>query len=502
MGDGPEAATPLEEIICSVPLFAGLTASQVTQLCRSSRRVAAKAGELVIEEGAPGEALFIILSGELEISKRDDGHDLVLASRRTGEFLGEMSLIERSPRTATARATRDSELLEIDAAAFQEVIEANPGIGTTILRTMAGRLRSTEASLMQREKLASLGTLAAGLAHELNNPAAAIQRSSNYLWEALETSARRSSELAGLALTEIERRQVATLEIELADIAPLSVETGSSAAENALMARLEALGVESPWDIAPAMAAFGWSLEKLDTAIASFADPNRNVVLAWLGAQLAARQLVDEIQRSGHAISDIVRAVKSYTYLDQAAVQPVDIQRSLEDTLMILRHKLKGSIEIIRDFEPGLPRVEAHAGELNQVWTNLIDNAIDAMDGRGTLTLRARRRGDGIEVRVADSGPGIPSDMADRVFDPFFTTKPQGVGTGLGLHIAHNIVVNRHRGSINFDSGPDGTEFRVVVPLVLGTGSPSGDGRRLQTSGTLRAEAHQERGCAQPTKRV
>jgi signal transduction histidine kinase len=467
LGDGPERR-PLEEFIGGVPLFAGLTPAQVTQLCRSSRRVTFKAGELVIEEGAPGEALFIILSGELEVSKRDGGRDLVLATRRAGEYLGEMSLIERSPRTASARATQDSELLEIDAAGFDELIETNPSVGASILRTMAGRLRSTEASLMQREKLASLGTLAAGLAHELNNPAAAIQRSSSYLWEALETSARRSSELAALSLTEVERQRVAVLETGLAEIAPSSVEHGSSAAENALMARLEALGAESPWDIAPAMAAFGWTVEKLETAIAGFAAQTRNVVLSWLGAQLSARQLVNEIQRSGQAISDIVRAVKSYAYLDQAAVQPVDVEKSLEDTLMILKHKLKGSIEIVRDFEPGLPRAEAHAGELNQVWTNLIDNAVDAMDGHGTLTLRARRLGDSIEVRVADTGPGIPAGAAERVFDPFFTTKPQGVGTGLGLHIAHNIVVNRHRGSINFETGADGTEFKVVVPLLLG----------------------------------
>ncbi|MEO7223055.1 MAG: cyclic nucleotide-binding domain-containing protein, partial [Devosia sp.] len=445
MGDSPERR-PLEDFIGSVPLFAGLSAAQVTQLCWSSRRVAVKAGELIIEEGAPGEALFIILSGELEVSKRDDGRDLVLATRRAGEFLGEMSLLERSPRTASARAKRDSELLEISAPAFDELIETNPSIGTAILRTMAGRLRSTEASLMQREKLASLGTLAAGLAHELNNPAAAIQRSSSYLWEAFETSARRSGEMAALALTEVERRQVAALQMELADMVPSPIESGSGVAENAVMARLEALGVESPWDIAPAMAAFSWTVDRLDAATAGFATPNRNVVLAWLGAQLAARQLVNEIQRSGQAISDIVRAVKSYAYLDQAAVQPVDIERSLEDTLMILKHKLKGSIEIVRDYEPGLPRVEAYAGELNQVWTNLIDNAIDAMDGHGTLTLRARRLGDGIEVRVADTGPGIPVDAVDRVFDPFFTTKRQGIGTGLGLHIAHNIVVNRHRG--------------------------------------------------------
>ena len=464
MGGTPGDAAPLEAVIASVPLFAGLDAAQVTELCRSSRRMAVKAGDIVIEEGAPGHALYIILKGELEVSKRDDDRDLVLATRRAGEVLGEMSLIEHAPRTASVRATSDAELLEIDAAAFERLIETNPGFGTTILRTMAGRLRSTEASLMQREKLASLGTLAAGLAHELNNPAAAIQRSSSALQEALEAGAARSADLAALTLTAAEREQLAALERSAAD--PMPAAGSTSAIEDALMARLETLGVDNPWDIAPAMAAFGWTVEQLDATRASFDPANRNAVLSWLGAQLTARQLVGEIQRSGKAISDIVRAVKSYAYLDQAAVQPIDVVHSLEDTLMILKHKL-GGIEIARDFEPALPRVEAYAGELNQVWTNLIDNAIDAMDGGGTLTLRARRLGEGIEIRVADTGPGILPDAADRIFDPFFTTKPQGVGTGLGLHIAHNIVVNRHRGSIAFTTGVGGTEFKVVVPLLL-----------------------------------
>jgi signal transduction histidine kinase len=471
LGDLAADVTPLEEIISRVPLFAGLSAAQIAQLCRSSKRIASKAGELVIEEGAPGHALYIILSGELEVSKRDDGRDLVLAIRKAGEFLGEMSLIENSPRTASARASVDSQLLEIDAVAFQALLETNPGFGTTILRTMAGRLRSTEASLMQREKLASLGTLAAGLAHELNNPAAAIQRSSSYLWEALGAAGSRSVELAGLLLTDGERQQLSALEASLAGLSPASAAGATNAVEDALTSRLETLGVDHPWDIAPAMASFGWTVEQIDAAIEAFSPASRNVVLSWLGTQLAARQLTSEIERSGRAISDIVRAVKSYSYLDQAAIQPVDVTRSLEDTLMILKHKLKGEVEIVRAFDGGLPRVEAYAGELNQVWTNLIDNAIDAMDGRGVLTVRARRLGQNLEVRIADTGPGIPAEVAERIFDPFFTTKPQGVGTGLGLHIAHNIVVNRHRGSLTFETGPGGTEFKVVVPLRLAPGS-------------------------------
>jgi signal transduction histidine kinase len=204
----------------------------------------------------------------------------------------------------------------------------------------------------------------------------------------------------------------------------------------------------------------------IDLLAANFAAPHRAAVLAWLASELGARQLLDEIQRSGRAISDIVRAVKSYAYLDQAAIQDVDVATTLDDTLMILKHKL-GGIDVVRDYQPGMPRIEVHAGELNQVWTNLVDNAIDAMAGAGRIEIRARQSGDGIEVGIADTGPGIPADIAARIFDPFFTTKPQGVGTGLGLHIAHNIVVNRHKGRIDLDTRPGRTEFRVYLPRLL-----------------------------------
>jgi signal transduction histidine kinase len=320
---------------------------------------------------------------------------------------------------------------------------------------------------MQREKLASLGTLAAGLAHELNNPAAAIQRSASTLNEMLDTAGRRMGELWALPLNEAERQQLAALETELAGAEEV---TGTSAAEELLMAALEARRIDDPWDLAPALAAFGWTVERLDAELADFEPAHRNAVTSWLGTQLAARQLAGEIGRSGRAIADIVHAVKSYAYLDQAPVQPVDIVQSLEDTLMILKHKLKTGIRVTRAFDPDLPRVEAYAGALNQVWTNLIDNAIDAMEGSGELELRAARKHDGVEVRIIDSGPGIPPEIAARIFDPFYTTKPQGVGTGLGLHIAHNIIVTQHHGRISFDSRPGRTEFTVYLPAALARG--------------------------------
>ena len=465
----------IDKVLRHVPLFAGLTTPGIEALCRSSARLKAQPGDLVIEEGTPGDTLLIVLSGELEITKREGDREIVLASRKAGEFLGEMALLEQSPRSASARAVQPTELLQIGPEAFQSLLESSPQTATTILRTVASRLRSTEASLVQSDKLAALGTLAAGLAHELNNPAAAIQSSSAYLREAFEKWRRLTAMLSGLDLAAEEREQLATLEAGLADQATSATTDASTGVEETrLTDYLEGIGIKQAWEIAPALAAFGWTIERVEPLVTVFAKSHLDPVLQWLGSVLVARQLVDEITVCSKAISEIVRAVKSYAYLDQGPVQDVDLPASLEDTLVILRHKLKHGIEVLSDFEAGLPRVEAYAGELNQVWTNLIDNAIQAMDGKGVLELRARRLGETVEVRIADSGPGIAPEIAPKVFDPFFTTKPQGKGTGLGLHIAHNIIVNRHRGRIEFDSHPGRTEFRIVLPIRLSSPKPSG----------------------------
>jgi signal transduction histidine kinase len=473
VSDSPPELRSLQEFVRQLPLFADLTLADVAQLCRSSRRVHAAPGDLVIEQGAPGDSLYIVLSGELEITRRDEGREVVLATRKAGEAVGEMSLLERSPRSASARAVRPSELMEVSPESFRKVLESNPSTAMTVLRTVAHRLRSTEASLMQSDKLASLGTLAAGLAHELNNPAAAIQRSAQHLREAFANWRRRTAALQALELDTAQKARLAELEEAIAaGDAPRPDDAASARREALLGDELEALGLEDAAEIAPALAAFGWTVERLRSVAGGFAAAQAKPVLQWLGAGLAAQQLVAEIRQSAHAISEIVRAVKSYAYLDQAPVQDVDVRVGLEDTLVILRHKLKDGIEVVRDFEAGLPTIEAYAAELNQVWTNLIDNAIHAMNGRGVLELRARRVGRDVEVAIADSGPGIPPGIAARIFEPFFTTKPQGVGTGLGLHIAHNIVVHRHHGRIDVESRPGRTEFRVWLPIRMKTAAP------------------------------
>jgi signal transduction histidine kinase len=224
---------------------------------------------------------------------------------------------------------------------------------------------------------------------------------------------------------------------------------------------LEANGVESAWELAPAMVNFGWSPQLLKELASK---PFFQVALQWLGMGSTIVTQLYDIQNTTERISQIVRAMKSYTYLDQAPLLEVDVHDGLENTLVIMEHKLKQGVTVKREYSPDLPRIEAYASELNQVWTNIIDNAVDAMQGKGEITLRTYEENDQIVVEIIDNGPGIPEEIRTRIFEPFFTTKPPGQGTGLGLHVTHDIVVNRHHGLMSVESKPGETKFKVVLP--------------------------------------
>jgi signal transduction histidine kinase len=453
------------------PLFAGLPDAELDELVSLATPVSIAPGELLMAEGSPGGSLYIILGGRFRVTTRSGQQEIQIAECGAGDVLGEISLLDRSPRTASVWATEDSQLIMIDRDTFEKVLADSPTAMMAILRTITLRLRNTEASLRQSEKMAALGTLAAGLAHELNNPAAAARRAATQAKDVTAALVQATAELNAL---QLDSSQLAAVAVRnqgrghrsgtVSDLDPVA----RGDRENDLQEWLEDRGVDAAWELAPTLASAGWDVDQLARATAAFDAKQLGPVVRWLGVGSTAYDLLYVVAHASERISEIVKAVKTYSYLDQAPVQNVDLREGLENTLVMLRHKLRAGVRVVRDYAPDLPPIEAHGSELNQVWTNLIDNAVDAMKGEGELRLRTGQTDHGtVIVEIGDSGPGIPSEIQSRVFEPFFTTKPPGSGTGLGLHISYNIVVQKHRGTITVESRPGETRFRVELPLRL-----------------------------------
>lgn len=466
------------DFLRQLPLFAGLSDDDLDQLCSMAAQVNIRAGEVLLTEGGMGDALYVPLDGVFEITMRSLGHDMVIAKRGPGDMLGEISLLEGTPHSASVRAATDSQLLRVSRQDFEQLLGRSSTAALAVLRTITARLRNTETMLRHSAKMAALGTLSAGLAHELNNPAAAVGRGATQLRESLAELQRSAAELASMNLRSETLAAVNRLrqELPLRAAQPVALdplERGD--AESEVGAWLEDHGIEAAWQLAPAVVSLGWAPADLEELARPFAPPQAPVFLCWLAAACTVYSLLDEVGRGAERISEIVRAVKSYSYLDQAPVQLVDVHEGLENTLVILRHKLKDGVTVIKDYTPNLPRIEAYASELNQVWTNLIDNAIDAMNGRGEIHIHTCAEAEPSEgdapravvVEISDSGPGIPPELQDRIFDAFFTTKQPGEGTGLGLHIVSNTVLNQHHGEIKVESKPGHTTFRVRLPVQL-----------------------------------
>lgn len=450
-----------EAQIPEIPLFDALTAEDRERILGVADTVRVAAGDLVMEEGTVGDGLYVLLSGELEVTKKESGVDVVLAVYGPGVFFGEMSLVEGVPRTASIRAVSDSVLLVIPPEEFGFMLRSSPDAALTIVRTVLNRLRSTEASMVQQAKLASLGTLAAGLAHELNNPTATVRRGAATLGEALERAEAAGRELSRRDPAAAARRPVDPVRMAAA---PESDPILAGDREDRLAEWLMERSVDSAYELAAPLISAGWDPPTLEEAIEGMDAPNATLFLEWLGWSCTVRTVLDEVNRGADAISQIVRAVGAYSFLDQAPVQEVDVIETIENTLIILRNRLKHRIRVIREYADDLPRLGGMGGELTQLWTNLIDNAIDAMDEDGELRIVVRRDGDAICVQIVDNGTGIPEEVRPRIFDPFFTTKGLGKGTGVGLHISVGVV-RRHRGSIDVDSRPGRTAFTIRLPL-------------------------------------
>jgi signal transduction histidine kinase/predicted CoA-binding protein len=456
------------EFLRNVPLFAELPDNDLERLCEIIDEVHLDQGQLLFAEGTAGDRAYVIKEGQLEVVKASGEREVLLAVRGVGEVIGEISLVEEAPRMASVRAQSDSVLLAVSQDQFDHLITNSPSAARALLHTVISRWRSTEAMLRQSEKMAQLGTLTAGLAHELNNPAAAVQRGTEQMRLADEGLQQANLQLIQLNLSEDHVDQLRWLGQRVRDQAsrPDDLDALSrSDLEEVLEEWLEDQNLEESWDLAPSLVSLGYTPADLATLAESFAPHHLPGVITWLAGSYARDSLLEEIHQGAGRISEIVKSLKSYAYLDQAPVQSVDIHEGLDNTLIMLRNKLKEGIDVRRDYAENLPKILAYGSELNQVWTNLIDNAVDAMGGKGELTLHTFRDGDWVVVQVIDNGAGIPEAIVKRVFDPFFTTKPPGKGTGLGLDITWNIVSNKHKGDIRVTSQPGKTCFEVWLPI-------------------------------------
>lgn len=458
------------EFIRRLPLFSGLAEEDLGRLVDMAEPISLGPGGVLMEEGSPGDALYVSLDGEYEVTKRSDQRDVLLAVRGAGEVLGELSLLSQQPRTASVRAARESHLLKISKDAFTHLITSSPTATLAMLHTVVERLNNSQVMLQQSEKMAALGTLSAGLAHELNNPAAAAKRSAVQLTEELTRWMRLAGtrDASNLDARQKEivnqlRDEIVSRTTSVAKLDPLA----RSDRESEMQDWLDEKQVSDGWQYAPTLVSYGWDKRALDDLSRSFSSEQFAVVVPWLAVGCTIYSLLHEISDSAERLSEIVKSIKSYSYMDQAPVQNVDVHEGLENTLVILRHKLKEGVKVTREFEPELPHIEAYGSELNQVWTNIIDNAIDAMKGQGEIKLKTYTTHDCVIVEITDNGPGMPPEVQAHIFEPFFTTKGPGVGTGLGLHISHNIIAHKHRGEIKVTSKPGETTFQVKLPMKL-----------------------------------
>jgi signal transduction histidine kinase len=448
----------------TIPLFSALSDEDLAVLAAEAEEISLEPGETLFFEGDRGDRAYVIAEGEVEILKRSASVNVLLARHGPGEIIGEISLLLEEPRSATVRACRPTRLVSIQRDRFQSLLETSAPAARAVFQVLLDRWRNTESKLRQNERMSQLATLTAGLAHELNNPMAAVQRAAVQLRDAVVAQGDAALDL-GSVLSPDERAGVSDLveRVRRSHDAPLHG-LARADAEDELGDWLTEQGVSDAWRLAGELVGAGFDKDGLAATVAATGG-RLSRVLGVLAGEHHAMSLLHTIEEGSRRVSAIVEALKSFSYLDQAPVQDVDVVSGLEDTLLILGSKTT-DVAIVKEYAADLPRIDAYGSELNQVWTNLIDNAIDAVQagGGGVVTIRARPDEDGIVVEVEDDGPGIPDDIRHRIFDPFFTTKAPGQGTGLGLDIAYGIVVDRHRGEITVSSEPGRTTFRVRLP--------------------------------------
>jgi signal transduction histidine kinase len=459
------------EALRRIHVFAGLPDDQLKWFADNTAERRYSAGEVLFRKGAPPDELVILLEGEFHAYWDEKDHDIVYIGRagdQASEVTGMLPFSRMTSYQVTGRAVTNMRVLRFPVRLFPEMMQRMPVLVQRLVGIMSDRVREATTLDQQQDKLMALGKLSAGLAHELNNPAAGATRAANDLIETLKELRSADMRLCSHDLSDNQQSSIAAFERKAIDHTATAEQLNSldqSDREDQVSEWLEAHGVSEAWKLSPNLVEAGLDSPALEQLLGEIPSTAITDVLARVNCQLAAAKLASEIKTATARISELVGAIKEYSYMDQASVQELDVHKGLENTLLILKYKLrKKDITVTRDYDPSLPRIKAYGSELNQVWTNLIVNAVDAMSSGGKLKVRTKREPTDIMIEIRDNGAGIPPEVRSRIFEPFFTTKAVGEGTGLGLDTVARIV-RKHRGNIRFESKPGDTCFQVRLPI-------------------------------------
>ena len=448
-------------------LLDGLDDAQLGDLLAAATEETTHRGELLFHEGRPADSWWVLLEGTVALIRQVGTEESVLGyMTEPGQWAGGFAAWDEfGVYFATGRAENPGRVLRLAAPELRRLSEQWFPFGLHFIEGLVNTVRRIESTARQREALVALGTLSAGLAHELNNPASAATRAVDALQGTSELVLSSLAQLAGKGITAEQYTALDGLRLRVSGPEPALAGLALADREDELSDWLGDHDVDRDWVIAPVLAAAGADLAWCDELADAVPPDSLSPALEWISASLSTAALVQEVKQATGRVSTLVAAVRSYSQMDRASLQTTDVVEGLDSTLVMMGHKLGSGITVERHYAPGLPPIEAMAGELNQVWTNLVDNAIDAMDGTGILTVSARPDASGwVVVEVADTGSGMPPEVQAHAFEPFFTTKEVGKGTGLGLDISRRIVVERHSGDIDIESGPGGTLVRVRLP--------------------------------------